>query len=82
VNNPNIYNVEGDNRLSPGLQSLTTGSVLKILFFFSLGIIKQSLPSYEVNIKLSTLERWFSLGLKPLEKITTLVLIIFDVHLI
>jgi len=35
VNNPNIYNVEGDNRLSPGLQPLTTGSMLKIRFFFS-----------------------------------------------
>jgi hypothetical protein len=33
VNNPIIYNVEGDNKLSPGLQPLTTGSVLKILFF-------------------------------------------------
>ena len=33
-NNPvNIYNVEGNNRLSPGLQPLTTGSVLKIPFF-------------------------------------------------
>ena len=30
VNNPNIYNVDGDNRLSPGLQPLTSGSVLKI----------------------------------------------------
>jgi hypothetical protein len=28
-----IYNVEGDNRLLSGLQSLTTRSVLKILFF-------------------------------------------------
>ena len=35
VDNPNIYNVEGDNRLLPGLQSLTTGIVLKIFFFFS-----------------------------------------------
>jgi hypothetical protein len=33
VNNPNIYNVEEDNRLSPGLQSMTTGSVLKIWVF-------------------------------------------------
>ncbi len=32
VNNTNIYNVEGDNRLSPGLQFLTNGSVLKICF--------------------------------------------------
>ena len=35
VDNPNMYNIEGDNRLLPGLQPLTTGSVLKILFFFS-----------------------------------------------
>jgi hypothetical protein len=35
VENPKIYNVEGDNRLLFGLQTLTTGSVLKILFFFS-----------------------------------------------
>ena len=34
VDNPKIYNVEGDNRLLFGLQTLTTGSVLKILFFF------------------------------------------------
>ena len=33
VDNPNIYNVEGDYRLSPSLQPLTTGSVLKIRFF-------------------------------------------------
>jgi len=33
VNNPNLYNVEGDNRLLPGLQNLTTESALKILFF-------------------------------------------------
>jgi hypothetical protein len=31
LNNLDIYNVEGDNRLSPGRQSLKTGSVLKIL---------------------------------------------------
>jgi hypothetical protein len=30
VNNPNMYNVEGDDRLSPDLQHLTTGSLLKI----------------------------------------------------
>jgi hypothetical protein len=29
VNNQSIYNVEGDNRLSPGQQPLTTGSMLK-----------------------------------------------------
>jgi len=32
MNNPNIYNVEEDNRLSPGLQPLTTESELKIFF--------------------------------------------------
>jgi hypothetical protein len=30
LNNPNIYNIEGNNRLSLGLQPLTTGSVLKM----------------------------------------------------
>ena len=79
VNNPNMYNVEGDDRLSPDLQHLTTGSVLKIRVFsvwfhncifysrnhfvvsckikhsiykhlvVSFGIIKQLLPSYEVD---------------------------------
>jgi hypothetical protein len=39
VNNPNIYNVEGENRLSPGLQPLTTGSVFNILFFHSGSVI-------------------------------------------
>ena len=34
VDNPNIYNVEGDNKLSPSLQPLTTGSVLKICVVF------------------------------------------------
>ena len=33
VDNPNIYNVEGDNKLSPGLQTLTSESVFKIRFF-------------------------------------------------
>jgi hypothetical protein len=33
VDNPNIYNVEGDNRLSPGLLPLTTGSVWKIRIY-------------------------------------------------
>ena len=33
VNNTNIYNVEGNNKLSPDLQSLTFRSVLKIGFF-------------------------------------------------
>jgi len=34
VNNQKIYNVEGNNRLLPGLQPLTTGSVLKMRFLF------------------------------------------------
>jgi hypothetical protein len=33
--NASIYNVEGNNRLSPGMQPLTTRSVLKILFISS-----------------------------------------------
>jgi hypothetical protein len=33
VKNPNIYDIEGDNRLSPGLQPMTTVSVLKTVFF-------------------------------------------------
>ena len=33
VNNQSIYNVEGDNRLSPGQQPLTTGSMLKFRVF-------------------------------------------------
>ena len=33
VDIPDIYNVEGDNRLSTSLQPMTTGSVLKIRFF-------------------------------------------------
>ena len=39
VGNPNIYYVEDDNRLSPGLQPLKNESVLKILFFQSCSII-------------------------------------------
>jgi len=39
VDYPNIYNVEGDNRLSPGLQPLTMGKVLKILFFQFVSVI-------------------------------------------
>jgi len=36
MNNPNIYNVEGDNMLSPGLQPLTTKrKYVKNLCFFS-----------------------------------------------
>jgi len=33
LNNGNIYNVEGDNKLSPGLQPMLTGRVVKIPFF-------------------------------------------------
>ena len=33
MDNLNIYNVEGDNMLLPGLQPLTTESVFKICFF-------------------------------------------------
>jgi hypothetical protein len=33
VDNPNINNVKGDTKLSPGLQPLTTRSVLKIRVF-------------------------------------------------
>jgi hypothetical protein len=42
-----MYNIEGDNRLLPGLQPLTTGSVLKILFFFSFQFLM--FTSYEGN---------------------------------
>ena len=36
VNTPKIYNVKGNNRLYPGLQPLTTESVLRMWgFFFS-----------------------------------------------
>jgi hypothetical protein len=33
VDNPNIYNIKGDNRLSLGLQPLTTRNAIIILFF-------------------------------------------------
>ena len=33
--NPHIYNIKGDNRLSPGLQPLTTRNAIIILFFLS-----------------------------------------------
>ena len=32
----NIYDVEGDNRLSPGLQHLTTGSALENFELFEI----------------------------------------------
>jgi len=35
LNNANIYNVEGDNMLPPGLQPMLTGRVLKIPFLQS-----------------------------------------------
>ena len=43
VNNPIIYNVEGDNRLSPGVQPLKTGSVLKTVSSFNPVIIRHCL---------------------------------------
>ena len=47
VNNLSIYNVEGDNRLSPVcLQPLTTGSLLKIPFFLSVSVIVFSIPNF------------------------------------
>ena len=39
MNNLKIDNVEGDNRLSPGLQLLTTRSMLKMHFFFQPGSV-------------------------------------------
>ena len=42
VKNPNIYDIEGDNRLSPGLQPMTTVSVLKTEFFLKPEIIFSS----------------------------------------
>ena len=44
VDNPNIYNVEGDNRLSPSLQPLTTRSVLNFFYFFFNFVNVFSLP--------------------------------------
>ena len=35
LNNPDIYNVDRDNRLSIGRQYQTTGGVLKIRGFYS-----------------------------------------------
>jgi hypothetical protein len=39
VNNTNIYNIERDNRLSPGLQPLTTESMLILFFLESMKIL-------------------------------------------
>ena len=52
VNNPNIYNVEGDNRLSPSLQQFITRSttpykwkcVENKMFFQSVSVIVFSMP--------------------------------------
>ena len=33
VNNPSTHNVEGDKRLLPSLQPLSTGSVMQMYFF-------------------------------------------------
>ena len=51
VDNPNIYNVEEDNKLSPGLQPLTTDSVFKIYFLQSGSVIVYFILE---NILLST----------------------------
>jgi len=51
VNNLNIYNVEGDNRLSPGVQPLKAGSVLKTRVFFQSGYNTQ-LSSEKQNIQI------------------------------
>ena len=42
MNNPNIYNVEEDNRLSPSLQPLAIGTMLNI--FQSVSVIVFSMP--------------------------------------
>jgi hypothetical protein len=55
----------------------TLWQVLYTPFEESFGIIKQLMPSYEMNITLSTLERLLSFG-----KSTTLGLTTFDIHLI
>lgn len=44
VDNPYIYNVERDHRLSSNLQLMTSGSVLKFLFFQSGSVIVFSIP--------------------------------------
>ena len=45
LDNPIIYKTEEGNRLSPGLQPLTTRSVLKICFYFQTGsVILLTLP--------------------------------------
>jgi len=54
VDNPNIYNVEGDNRLSPGLQPLKTGSALKISGFLFLLVWFHNCICYAEIILLSS----------------------------
>ena len=44
MNNQKIYNVEGNNRLLPGLQPLTTESVEQANFFQYGSIIVFSIP--------------------------------------
>jgi hypothetical protein len=53
MNNLDIYNVDGDTRLSPGRQSLTTRSVLKIRGFYNPVpyVIKQLLHFNLVNMR-------------------------------
>jgi hypothetical protein len=52
VDNQNMHNVEGDQRLSPGLQSLTTRNMLKIRFVCpvpQLCFLKQELIFYKTK---------------------------------
>ena len=39
MDNPNIYNIKGDNRLSLGLQPLTTRNAIIIRVFFQSGSV-------------------------------------------
>ena len=39
MNNPNIFNVEGNNRLLPGRQPLTTGKSAFLVIVFALLIL-------------------------------------------
>jgi len=52
LDNQNMYNVEGDQRLSPGLQSLTTRNMLKIRFVCpvpQLCFLKQEIIFYKAK---------------------------------
>jgi hypothetical protein len=51
VKNPNIYDIEGDNRLSPGLQPMTTVSVLKTVFFLKPEIIFSSSTKQNIQVR-------------------------------